>query len=212
MFITFIDLIEIDMEGGVFILIHNTILSSQLCINSSNIEIVWAHIHQQNKQDIILGSFYCPPGSSISVLEELQISVSEIKQNIPTAKIILGVDFNAPGIDWSNRSLIESYASIAFRKKLIFIAEEFQLEQIVSFSTRGHCILDLCFMSHLDSVVSCESHPGFSDHNIVLVNISNQLNYFKQPPRKIHLFKKANWDMIHHYLLLASNMYVKVVT
>ena len=44
-----------------------------------NIEIVWAHIHQQNKQDIILGSFYCPPGSSISVLEELQISVSEIK-------------------------------------------------------------------------------------------------------------------------------------
>ena len=46
--------------GGVFILIYNTIPSSQLCINSSNIEIVWAHIHQQNKQDIILASFYCP--------------------------------------------------------------------------------------------------------------------------------------------------------
>ena len=37
---------------------------------------MWAYIHQQNKQDIILGSFYCPPGSSVSVLEELQISVS----------------------------------------------------------------------------------------------------------------------------------------
>ena len=29
--------------------------------------------------------------------------VSEIKQNFPTAKIILGGDFNALGIDWSNR-------------------------------------------------------------------------------------------------------------
>ena len=62
-------------------------------------------------------------------------------------------------------------------------------------------------MSHPDSVVSCESHPGFSDHNIVLVNILSQLNYFKQPPRKIHLFKKANWDAIRHDLLLASNTY-----
>ena len=103
-------------------------------------------------------------------------SVSEIKQNFPTAKIILGGDFNTPGIDWSNRSLNESHTSIAFREKLIFIAEEFQLEQIVSFSTRGSSILDLCFMSHpADSVVSCESHPGFSDHNIVLVNMSSQL-------------------------------------
>ena len=95
-----------------FILIHNTIPSSQLCTNSSNIETVWAHIHQQNKQDIILGLFYCPPDSSVAVLEELQISVSEIKQNFPTAKIILGGDFDAHGIDWSNRSLIESYMYI----------------------------------------------------------------------------------------------------
>ena len=65
-------------------------------------------------------------------------------------------------------------------------------------------------MSHPDSVVSCESHPGFSDHNIVLANISNQLIYFKQPPRKIHLFKKANWDVICHDLLLASNMYLNL--
>ena len=187
-----------------FILIYNTIPSSQLCINSSNIEIVWAHIHQQNKQDKILGLFYCPPGSSVLVLEELIISVSEIKQNFPTAKIILGGDFNAPGIDWSNRSLFESYTSIAFREKLIFITEEFQLEHIVSSLAHGSSILDLCFINHPDSVVSCEFYPGFSDHDIVLVNISSQLNYFKQPPRKINLFKKANWEVIHHDLLLVS--------
>ena len=89
----------------------------------------------------------------------------------------------------------------------VFITEEFQLEQIVSSPTHGSSILDLCFMSHPDRVVSCESYPGFSDHNIVLVNISSQLNYFKQPPRKINLSKKANWDTIHHDLLLASDMY-----
>jgi len=83
--------------GGVFILIRKTIPSSELYTTNSDIEIVWAHIHQKSKQDVILGSFYCPPGSSISVLEELQASVSQIKQSFPTAKIILGGDFNAPG-------------------------------------------------------------------------------------------------------------------
>lgn len=56
-------------------------------------------------------------------------------------------------------------------------------------------------MRHPDSVVSCESYP---DHNIVLVNISSQLNY---STRKIHLFKKANWDVIRYDLLLTFHMY-----
>ena len=193
--------------GGVFILIRKTIPSSELYTTNSDIEIVWAHIHQKSKQDVILGSFYCPPGSSISVLEELQTSVSQIKQSFPTAKIILGGDFNAPGIDWPNRTLLESYVSTAFREKLLFIAEEFHLEQIVSIPTRGCSILDLCFMSHPDNVISCESLPGLSDHNAVLVKISSQLYYYKQPPRKIHLFKKANWDEIRCNLVLVSNMY-----
>ena len=62
-------------------------------------------------------------------------------------------------------------------------------------------------MSHPDNVISCDSLPGLSDHNAVLVKISSQLYYYKQPPRKIHLFKKANWDKIRCNLVLVSNMY-----
>jgi len=89
----------------------------------------------------------------------------------------------------------------------MYITIIYRLEQIVGFPTRGYSILDLCFISYPDNIVSCESYPGFNDHNAVLVNISSQIYYSKQTPRKIHLFKKANWDANHCDLLLASDMY-----
>jgi len=51
--------------------------------------------------------------------------------------IILGGDFNCPGIDWTSGSLVDSYKSVTFRESLITFAHNFMLEQIISQPTRG---------------------------------------------------------------------------
>jgi len=84
--------------GGVFVSVRNTISSLRIDVNLS-IEIVWAHLSIGKNSDIVVGSFYCPPHSNDSVLEELESSLVFIKQKYPNAHIILGGDFNSPGID-----------------------------------------------------------------------------------------------------------------
>ena len=88
--------------GGVFILVRSDISSSLIHVSES-IEQIWVHIHKQYKQSIILGSVYFPPNSTVTVLDELQDTISKIGNSHPTAKLLLGGDFNSPGIDWHNK-------------------------------------------------------------------------------------------------------------
>ena len=53
--------------GGVFIMVKDILLSSQIDTGAS-CEIVWTCIHNKTAQTLIIGSFYCPPQSPISVL------------------------------------------------------------------------------------------------------------------------------------------------
>ena len=69
----------------------------------------------------------------------------------PTAKLFLGGDFNTPGIDWHHKTSLNSYVPASFRKKLLQIADDSHLEQLVTTSTRGP---DLFFMSHPDLVTA----------------------------------------------------------
>ena len=100
--------------------------------------------------------------------EDLQSSVDAIKQKHPCIRVILGGDFNCPGIDWEHGTLTESCVPYHFREILIALAEDTQMSQLVTFPTRGNNTLDLCFTTHPDSVLSCEPVSGFSDHDAVI--------------------------------------------
>jgi len=97
--------------------------------------------------------------------------VSEIRYKYPDTPLILGGDFNCPGIDWSTRNFTESCLPAHFRESLLEFAQDFLLEQIVLNPTRGNNILDLCFTPHPDSISQCKTVPGFSDHDAVIVKI-----------------------------------------
>ena len=114
----------------------------------------------------------------------------------PSAKIIIGGDFNSPGINWSNKSLITSYISRQFRETLITLADEFMLEQIINQPTRGTNILDLCFTSHPDLSQCFTIVPDFSDCDAVIVSFVSKLYLQNQLPRKVFMYKKVNWDAI----------------
>jgi len=156
--------------GGVFISIKRNIHCTQIDDNS-NIEIIYVHVRINNSRDFIVGSFYCHPHSSNTILDDLQSSIPMIKHKHPHTQIVLGVDFNCPGIDWENNTLTDSYVSCEFREKLIDFSHNNQLSQLVTFPTRVQNTLDLCFTTHPNIVTSCEPLPGLSDHDAVLVSI-----------------------------------------
>ena len=192
--------------GGVFILISKSIPSYCLNINS-DIEEIWASLRLSNVSPIILGSFYHPPYSPDLILDELSVSMSHIRSQFPSSKIVLGGDFNCPGIDWSGHILSDSYVPISLRERLIRFLDYFHLTQIVTFPTRGSNILDLCFVSHPDLVLNCDSLPGLSDHEAVLVELSTTISRGKQALRKIYLYNQANWTAKRDCVSIFSEEY-----
>ena len=145
--------------------------------------------------------------SPTSALDDLNDSLGHIKLQFPSTYIILGGDFNCPGIDWHTETLTDSYISTLLRETLIEIVDDYQLQQVVTFPTRGNNLLDLCFTSHPDLVQSCLPSPGLCDHDIVLVKFLFQLPPVQQCPRTFHLYKIANWDAIRQGLVSISDEY-----
>ena len=77
-------------SGGVFISIQSSILCTQINDNST-IEIVWTHVHLDKNNDFIAGSFYCPPHSSDTILDDLQSSIDTLSKSTLTLKSFLEV-------------------------------------------------------------------------------------------------------------------------
>ena len=150
---------------------------------------------------------YCPPHSTVTDLDYLYISISHVKSKYPSAKLFLGGDFNCPGIDWEHGTLTDSYVPCCLREKLISLSQDTQMFQTVTFPTRAQNILDLCFTTHPNTVLSCEPVPGLSDHDAVLINLQTLLYVIKQNPRKIHLYKQADWEKIREKLSNTSDLY-----
>ena len=62
--------------------------------------------------------------------------------------------------------------------------------------TRESNLLDLFFTNKPGLVKSSISIPGISDHEIVLTDCSIKPLINKQQPRRIHLWKRADWDKL----------------
>ena len=101
-------------SGGVFILVRSDVPSSLIHVSES-IEQIWVHIHKQYKQSIILGCF--PPNSPITVLDELQNIISEIRKFHPIAKLLLGGEFSSPVINWGG-GIIKLYQTHMYQNLL----------------------------------------------------------------------------------------------
>jgi hypothetical protein len=66
-------------------------------------EIKWIEIRPNDKDQILIGSFYRPPDSDEKAIQELGKSLSKIKSDkrYRNAKIFLGGDFNLGDINWA---------------------------------------------------------------------------------------------------------------
>ena len=159
--------------GGVFVLVSNEIPSSLLQV-STQIEQIWVQIHLKNQTKYCTGFSLLSSKFSYNCLGWIR-EYHQWHQKLP-ARIFLGGNFNASGIDWQHKSLTNSYVTVPFREKLL---SSFHLEQLVTTPMRGTNILDLFLTSHPDVVMSCQTAPGISDHNAIVAEIFTQVNLVK---------------------------------
>ncbi|KAL3853831.1 hypothetical protein ACJMK2_017332 [Sinanodonta woodiana] len=151
----------------------------------------------QGSQQLIIGSFYRQPSSQLNILEELEKSVETVLKTdngrLPNA--ILSGDFNLPSIDWNTNTVKDNpqYGSV-MNTELVEITTNNDLQQMVTEATRGNNILDLLFTTNPALVYNIEIHPGMSDLGVIITDINLKAKTSKKKPRKVHLFKKADWD------------------
>ena len=155
--------------GGVFIAVREGLVAEHLTEFDSECELAWIKIHLQSKNVLIVGVFYRPPDDNITSLHELKDSISKVYSKYPRAKIFLGGDFNLPGINWETYSHIPQKPKKAECEFLLHTAEEFYLDQLNYRPTRRDNILELLFTTCPETVLHCDTGPGLSDHDHILI-------------------------------------------
>ena len=119
-------------------------ISSVEQLSPADCEITWTKISLPGG-DILFGSFYRPPKSPIDQLEQLELSMNNLKQlnGLHGKHVILGGDFNLPDINWQDGSLrANQQYSTAINEKMVDIMGEFNLTQMVLEPTHQGNILD----------------------------------------------------------------------
>ena len=175
---------------------------------SSNCEIVWTELQSQNEKSIILGSFYRPPNeksiilgsfyrppnTGIETLQELRKSLENLPKNSEDKIIILAGDFNLPHINWKNNTIKPGGNQLQLHQELLDIVDDFDLEQMQTNPTRQDNVLDLYFTNIPSLVKSCETIPGISDHDMLVIDSDLKPTYNKPKRRKVYIYKGADMN------------------
>ena len=81
-------------------------------------------------------------------------------------------------------------------KAMVDVALDYGLQQLVDKPTRGENILDLFFTNNGSLVQHVNVKPGISDRDYVEIMCDIKPARVKSPPRKVFLWKKANYQAI----------------
>lgn len=180
--------------GGVFVMIHSSLNSTHINVQSSSCETVWCRIILTDGTSLAVGSFYRPPGSnSPQPLYEL----NNVLLSLDATYIVLGGDFNLPNINWIGLQPNISTPSPIYSavREMINAHSLFQFVQVPTRITPNSAnTLDLLFCSDRTLISSVDLLPGVSDHEIVLAHLSCLATYCRNPsPRLVFCYDKADY-------------------
>ncbi|CAG2208258.1 unnamed protein product [Mytilus edulis] len=175
--------------------VHDKFTTTAVDNSENNCELQWTEI-QTNTKSVIIGSYYRPPNASIDALHNLKTSVLNVSENSKDKPIILAGDFNPPHIDWNNNTVKSGKPQVKHHQELLEFIEEFGMEQLQLKPSRENNILDFFLTNHPSLVKSCNTLPGISDHNMIVLDTDLKPQYNKPKPREIYVYKKAKWEEI----------------
>jgi len=108
----------------------------------------------------------------------------------------VGGDLNLPNIDWNLNCVCSNNYPSALCTRFLDVLLYHSLSQIVTFPTRQQNALDIFITNRPTLVKSCTSIPGISDHEAVCIDYEIFARIQKSVPRKVYLWKKANFNLI----------------
>ena len=179
------------LGGGVFLLIHKDIISSEETELKADCETIWARIKLLKNKDLILGTFYMPHRNDRD-LNELNKVLSNLANKKDQKHTVLTGDFNCPDVNWEHGFVKTGAPERSVQQTAIDITTNANLVQVHTEATRQKSLLDLVFTSNPSLVRSSITVPGIADHDMVVTDIDTKPHYVKQQKRKCYIFSRAN--------------------
>ena len=167
----------------------------------TNCDILWIKLQLAGSVPLHIAAYYEPDESDSQSFDEFRKSV-QVASTVKGQTWILG-DFNYPKFSW-----IDNIPTISPECKhkhqyedFIDLLDEFSLTQLLTHPTRGDNILDLFLIDNPTLVKSVEIKPGIADHNAVLSEVFIKPQVYKQKPRLMYMYKKADWEGFENHML-----------
>ena len=105
---------------------------------------------------------------------------------------------NLPEHDWKSNCVKPSSHHPDITRPFVDVLNDNNLAQLLTEPTRGENTLDLFITNNESRILKLKTIPGISDHDgIVYVEADINPITFNQIPRKLHLYKRADWDGLH---------------
>ena len=142
--------------AGVLIAVTNDLISSVVTDLDTDCEILWVQIDLIGTKSLHIGSFYRPPNSDMTALDNLNLSLERLTHRT-NGNIWLGGDFNAPNIDCSSMEVSPMAGGRRQeQQRLIDISLDHNIEQTIDKPTSwGGNSLDLLFTNNKSTLTGC---------------------------------------------------------
>ena len=131
-------------------------------------------------------------------MNQFENSISKLS-SYATGAIVLGGDFNLPGWDWASETIKPKCSRVDIHNRVKEIFCDNNLMQLVKEPTRETNTLDLLVTNNPTLINRTQVLPGISDHDVVFTEIDVSPKKNVQKPRKIPLYKKADWERLNHH-------------
>ena len=137
-------------------------------------------------------------------LDEFFKALDLIYSSCKDPLLLIGGDFNLPGIDWVNSMHVPSRPYAFNSKRFIDYLLLHSLEQINLQPTRGTNIIELLITNSPETVHNIRCEMGISDHGQLVHAEFNYFPHFEHLARRSVLnFEHADWDNIRHFVSIA---------
>ena len=153
------------------------------------------------KSGHILCAFYRPPTSNLMYLENLCSFFSDLVQQNSNVPIWISGNWNLPNINWETNIVAGYNCPTILCDVILDFVENYGFLQTVNIPTRFSHILDVFLTNRPTLIHSCEVLPGISDHEVVHVVSSVFISYCRSKPRRILLWRKADFEIIKNHIL-----------
>lgn len=181
--------------GGTFVLLKDDIIGVRQTELETNCEITWMKFEIAGCKSVYVASYYRPNEKDKSSIEELQKSLDRLPKDT-ASNVWIGGDFNFPGYNWIGDHIKTGCKQPELTRRFLDITADSGLTQMVKEPTFYENTLDLFFTNNPSIVYNTQVIPGISNdgHHAVYVEIDISPIRKSTKPRKVHCYKKADWD------------------